>query len=186
MARRAVVVVATFGLLAAIAAPVSARNINADNLYAVHKLWSDVPGLAAGTDPSLVNGWGIVASPTSPWWVSNNGTSTSTLYNGTTGAKLGLTVTVPGAPTGIVFNGSATDFKVRVGAADPAASRFIFATDDGQIAGWNGQGTAAINAATTPDATYLGSRSAARMARTTCTRPTSPPVASMSSTGRSR
>ncbi|HEY3163602.1 MAG TPA: TIGR03118 family protein [Candidatus Limnocylindrales bacterium] len=156
MARRAFVVVATLGLLAAIAAPASARNVNADNLYGVHYLWSDVPGLAAGTDSSLVNGWGIVASPTSPWWVSNNGTSTSTLYNGATGAKLGLTVTVPGAPTGIVWNGSAADFKVQVGTADPAASRFIFATDDGQIAGWNGQGTAAISAATTPDAVDLG------------------------------
>jgi uncharacterized protein (TIGR03118 family) len=157
MARRALVVVATLGLLAAIAVPAAvARNINADNLYGVHRLWSDQAGVAAGTDANLVNGWGIVASPTSPWWVSNNGTSTSTLYNGTTGAKLGLTVTVPGAPTGIVFNGSAADFKVSVGSAAPAASRFIFATDDGQIAGWNGQGTAAISAATTPDAIYLG------------------------------
>jgi uncharacterized protein (TIGR03118 family) len=155
MARRALALVASIGILAALAVPAAARNINADNLYAVHPLWSDVAGRAAGTDSSLVNGWGIVASPTSPWWVSNNGTSTSTLYNGTTGLKLGLTVTVPGAPTGIVFNGT-TDFKVQVGAAAPAASRFIFATDDGQIAGWNGQGTAAISAATTPDAIYLG------------------------------
>ena len=156
MARRAFVAVAALGLLAVTAVPATARNVNADNLYGVHNLWSDVPGLAAGTDPNLVNGWGIVASSTSPWWVSNNGTSTSTLYNGTTGAKLGLTVTVPGAPTGVVFNGSSADFKVKVGTADPAASRFIFATDDGQIAGWNGQGTVAINAATTPDAVYLG------------------------------
>jgi uncharacterized protein (TIGR03118 family) len=143
-------------LLAAFAVPVAARNINAENHYAVHRLFADVQGAANATDPDLVNGWGIVASPTSPWWVSDNGTSKSTLYNGTTGAKIGLTVTVPGAPTGIVFNGSTTDFKVKVGTADPAASRFIFATNDGQIAGWNGQGTAAINAATTPDAIYLG------------------------------
>jgi uncharacterized protein (TIGR03118 family) len=146
---------ASIGLLLAIAVPATARNINAENSYHVHHLWSDVAGAAAGQDPDLVNGWGIVASGTSPWWVSDNGTSKSTLYNGTSGAKLGLTVTVPGAPTGVVFNGSA-DFKVKVGAADPAAARFIFATDDGQIAGWNGQGTAAINAVTTPDAIYLG------------------------------
>jgi uncharacterized protein (TIGR03118 family) len=156
MARRALALTASIGLLLTLTLPATARNINAENLYSVHNLWSDVQGAAAGQDPDLVNGWGIVASPTSPWWVSDNGTSKSTLYNGTTGAKVGLTVTVPGAPTGIVFNGSATDFKVKVGAADPAAARFIFATDDGQIAGWNGQGTAAINAVTTPDAVYLG------------------------------
>jgi uncharacterized protein (TIGR03118 family) len=156
MRRRALALTASLGLLLAIAVPATARNINADNLYSVHHLWSDVQGAADGQDTDLVNGWGIVASPTSPWWVSDNGTSKSTLYNGTTGAKLGLTVTVPGAPTGIVWNGSTTDFKVKVGAADPAFARFIFATDDGQIAGWNGQGTAAISAATTPDSIYLG------------------------------
>jgi len=156
MARRVLALTASIGLVLVIAVPATARNINAENSYHVHRLWSDVAGAAAGQDPDLVNGWGIVASPTSPWWVSDNGTSKSTLYNGTTGAKLGLTVTVPGAPTGTVFNGAAGDFKVQVGAAAPAAARFIFATDDGQIAGWNGQGTAAINAVTTPGAIYLG------------------------------
>ena len=156
MARRVLALTASIGLLLAIAVPATARNINAENQYHVHNLWSDVVGAAAGHDPDLVNGWGIVASGTSPWWVSDSGTSKSTLYNGTTGAKLGLTVTVPGEPTGIVFNGASGDFKVAVGTAVPAAARFIFATTDGQIAGWNGQGTAAISALTTPDAIYLG------------------------------
>ncbi len=111
MARRALALAASLGLLLAAALPVTARDINADNLYTVHKLQSDVPGAAAATDPDLVNGWGIVASSTSPWWVSDNGTHKSTLYNGNTGAKLGLVVTVPGAPTGVVFNGT-PDFKV--------------------------------------------------------------------------
>ncbi|HLO35273.1 MAG TPA: TIGR03118 family protein [Candidatus Deferrimicrobium sp.] len=155
MARRALALVASLGLLAALAVPVTARNVNADNLYQVHRLWSDVKDAAAGQDTDLVNGWGIAASPTSPWWVSDNGTSKSTLYNGVTGAKLGLTVTVPGAPTGIVFNGVASDFKVDAGTG-LVNSRFIFATDDGQIAGWNGVGTAAIHAAGTPGAIYLG------------------------------
>jgi uncharacterized protein (TIGR03118 family) len=157
MSRRVLALIASLGLLLAIALPATARNINANNLYSVHKLFSDVAGAAAAQDTDLVNGWGIVASATSPWWVSDNGTSKSTLYNeATTSAKVGLTVTVPGAPTGTVFNGSSADFKVQVGTAAPAAARFIFATDDGQIAGWNGQGTAAINAVTTPDAIYLG------------------------------
>ena len=42
---------------------------------------------------------------------SNNGTTTSTLYNGS-GGKQALTVAVPGGPTGTVFNGVATDFVV--------------------------------------------------------------------------
>ncbi|HYV31653.1 MAG TPA: hypothetical protein VEO53_11185, partial [Candidatus Binatia bacterium] len=58
-------------------------------------------------DPALVNAWGLAASGSSPWWVADNGTGLSTLYNGNTGAKVALTVTVPGAPTGIVFNGGA-------------------------------------------------------------------------------
>src|SRR5207249_3184658 len=101
-------------------------------------------GIMTGTDAAVQGAGrrlmgGIAASPTSPWWVSDNGTSKSTLYDGTTSAKVPLTVTVPGPPTGVVFNGSAADFKVQVGAADPVAARFIFATVDGQIAGWNGQ-----------------------------------------------
>ena len=154
MARRAIALAASVGLLLGIALPAAARDINADNLYTVNNLRSDVPGAAAVLDPDLVNGWGIVASATSPWWVSDNGTSRSTLYNGNTNAKLGLVVSVPGAPTGIVFNGS-NDFKVDAGTGLLAA-RFIFATDDGQIAGWNGVGTNAISAATTADAVYLG------------------------------
>ena len=154
MAKRALALAASLGLLVAAALPVTARNINAENLYGVHNLFSDVPGAAAVTDPDLVNGWGLTASATSPWWVADNGTSKSTLYNGNTGVKRGLVVTVPGAPTGTVFNGT-TDFKVDAGTGLVNA-RFIFATDDGQIAGWNGVGTAAINAATTPDAVYLG------------------------------
>jgi uncharacterized protein (TIGR03118 family) len=156
MAKRVLAALASIGLLVALAAPVTARNINSINAYTVHNLQSDVPGAAAQTDPDLVNGWGIAASATSPWWVSAEGTEKSTLYNGNTGAKLGLVVTVPGGPTGIVFNASnATDFKVDAGTG-PIGSRFIFATEDGQIAGWNGVGTLAINGVTTPEAIYLG------------------------------
>jgi len=81
--------------------------------YLQTNLVSDVPGRAAVTDPDLVNPWGLVASPTSPWWVANNGTGTSTLYTGA-GVKVPLTVTIPtavggtppSAPTGVVFNGN--------------------------------------------------------------------------------
>ena len=57
--------------------------------YAVQALVSDQPGVAPTTDPNLVNGWGISAGPTTPWWVSNEGTDTSTLYDaaGTRGGE---------------------------------------------------------------------------------------------------
>jgi uncharacterized protein (TIGR03118 family) len=102
-----------------------------------------VPGLAAITDPDLVNAWGLSSSSASPIWVANNGTGTSTLYNGA-GQKQGLTVTVPtpdggqGTPTGTVFNTSTStsDFVVSdSGKSGP--SRFLFATEDGTILGWN-------------------------------------------------
>jgi uncharacterized protein (TIGR03118 family) len=137
-----------------VALPAAAQNPNSQNLYSVHKLQSDVPGEAAMTDPDLVNGWGISHGPTTPWWVSDEGTDKSTLYNGNTGAKLGLVVTVAGGPTGQVFNGSA-DFKVNAGTG-LLPSFFIFATESGKIYGWNGVGTTAIEAAATPDAVYLG------------------------------
>src|SRR4029434_1592065 len=157
MARRALAVAASLGLLLGVALPATAGNPNAENLYSVHKLQSDVPGEAAMTDPDLVNGWGISHSPTSPWWVSDEGTDKSTLYNGNTGAKLGLVVTVEGGPTGQVFNSGSPDFKVDAGGGTGLLpSVFIFATASGEIYGWNGVGTTAIEAAATPDAIYLG------------------------------
>jgi len=103
--------------------------------YVQHNIASDLPGLADFLDPDLVNGWGLVASATSPWWIADNGTDLSTLYNGNTGAKLGLRVHVVGAPTGVVFNGGAGFVVVRGAKSGPA--RFIFATESGTIAGWN-------------------------------------------------
>ena len=73
--------------------------------------------------------------PTTPWWTSNNGTNTSTLYSGA-GTKAALTVAVPGGPTGTVFNGSAADFVVSQNGKS-AAARFLFATEAGTILGWS-------------------------------------------------
>ena len=98
-----------FAVLAVAAAALLAGTAGAgvqDDRYAVNNLVADSAGSAAAADGSLVNGWGLVAGPTTPWWTSNNGSNTSTLYNGA-GAKQALTVTVAGAPTGSVFNGVA-------------------------------------------------------------------------------
>ena len=108
----------------------------AAQFYTQHNLVSDDPAVPADRfDPHLVNAWGLVSSATSPWWSANNGTATSTLYDGN-GVPRALVVTIPGAPTGTVFNGNAAAFIVSSGAAAGPA-RFIFATEDGAIVGWN-------------------------------------------------
>jgi uncharacterized protein (TIGR03118 family) len=98
-------------------------------------LVSDGAHPADHVDANLVNAWGLVAGPATPWWVADNGTDKSTLYRGD-GTAVPLVVTVEGGPTGIVFNGDATAFVVRQGAAAGAAP-FIFASEDGKIRGWN-------------------------------------------------
>src|SRR6184192_1531234 len=106
--------------------------------YTVTNLVSDGTIPALHTDAHLVNAWGLTALPTSPWWVANNGTDTSTLYNGNGVAQFGTTplvVSVPGAPTGAVANPT-SDFVVSAGGASGPAL-FLFATEEGQIRGWN-------------------------------------------------
>ncbi len=128
--------------------------------YQQTNLVSDEPGLAATTDAHLVNPWGLTRSATSFWWSANNGSGTSTLYNGS-GTPQSLVVTIPpapgsneaGVPTGAVFNGS-TGFQLT--ANNPA--RFLFATEDGTISGWNPavDPTNAVIKAFDPEAVYKG------------------------------
>src|ERR1700742_325529 len=49
--------------------------------YTVTPLIADQAGAAPTVDPNLVNGWGITEGPTTPWWVANQGTNTSSLYS---------------------------------------------------------------------------------------------------------
>jgi uncharacterized protein (TIGR03118 family) len=104
------------------------------NNYRVTILVSNQPGKAPPvTDSKLVNGWGIATRGASPWWVSANGTDTSTIYSGT-GLKAILEVTVPGAPTGIVgYTGS--QFLLING----RSAMFMWATESGSVLGWNNQ-----------------------------------------------
>src|SRR5258708_33285702 len=70
--------------------------------YTEVNLTSNLPGLAANTDPNLRNPWGVSFSPTSPFWVSDQATNLATLYTGT-GAPQGLVVSTPpttGVPLG--------------------------------------------------------------------------------------
>ncbi len=122
----------------------------------VHKLVSDQPGMARLTDPDLVNAWGLALTPTSPLWVSDNGTDASTLYTdtGPAVAKVPLTVSVPAAaPTGAVFND--TSAFVVPGTDNPAL--FLFATETGRIAAWNqATGSVARTVARVGDAVFKG------------------------------
>jgi uncharacterized protein (TIGR03118 family) len=109
---------------------------------------------AAFTDPHLVNPWGIALTPTgSPFWVADNATGVSSLYDGS-GNPQPLVVTMsPGfvPVTGAVFNGTA-DFKVD--STHPAL--FIFAAEDGSIHGWNPvNGTLAVNTVTASPASVF-------------------------------
>lgn len=100
------------------------------------------------TDPDLINPWGISFSGTSPFWVSDNGTGKSTLYN-SAGVKQGLVVTMPGADpiTGQVFNGTGS-FN---------GDTFLFASLAGNIDGWRGGlGTNAEQLSHVPGAAYTG------------------------------
>jgi uncharacterized protein (TIGR03118 family) len=104
------------------------------NSYRVADLISDQPGVARHLDPNLVNAWGLVAGPSTPWWVADNGTNVSTLNDGH-GNAIPLVVKVAGAPTGTVFNGG-SDFVVHhQGFSGPSV--FMFATESGTIRGWN-------------------------------------------------
>jgi uncharacterized protein (TIGR03118 family) len=122
-----------------------------------------VPNQTPIPDANLQNPWGLVASPTSPWWVSNNAGGTSTLYDAT-----GLTLSppsvppvaivpingngivtipsapsqngIPGSPSGIMFNGNPADFHLPNG----NRARFIFVTEDGTVQGWAGGPSATI------------------------------------------
>lgn len=104
-------------------------------------LVSDVAGLAQVTDANLINPWGLTAGPGGPFWVANDVTGTSTLYNGQ-GQPQSLIVNIPGStavngrPTGDVFNTSGKGFTVSEGSAS-GSSIFLFDTLDGTISGWN-------------------------------------------------
>lgn len=116
--------------------------------YTVTNLVADIGGLQSGagtpasrTDKNLVNPWGLVFAPTAPVWVANNGTQTSTLYDGDGMVQKGPFVIPASAngdpdPSGIVFNSTNTDFVVSK-AGKSGGSIFIFDGEGGAISGWS-------------------------------------------------
>lgn len=129
---------------AGILAGVLVTSLAAQDNYLVHNLVADLPGIADHTDSNLVNPWGNGFSSGSPFWIGNNGTGTSTLYN-TAGVANALVVTIPapasaganamGAVSGVLFNSASSSFTVP---STGKAASFMFCTEDGTIIGWNG------------------------------------------------
>lgn len=123
-----------------------AQNYVQTNLVSDIAQPANANGTAVTVDPNLVNAWGLARSASSPWWVNNGGTGTSTLYTGA-GGTVPLVVTIPNAqgatgpsvPTGMIFNGTA-DFDLAPN--NPAA--FIFATKNGTIAAWGPPATPVV------------------------------------------
>lgn len=105
--------------------------------YQLRNLSSNQVRQANNADPLNANAWGLTRAATSPWWVADQGSGWSTLYN-KTGVRQGLVVSIPpskngfvGQPTGVVFNGS-SEFKV-----NGSSAIFIFDTLDGTISAWS-------------------------------------------------
>jgi uncharacterized protein (TIGR03118 family) len=118
-------------------------------------LVSDVPGLAPVTDPNLKNPWGVSFSATSPIWVSNAASNTTTLYNSSN--QLALTVAISGGPTGQINVPNtlpSTDFPVN-GTSNATRASFVFDTLAGNIDAWNGGSAATLQASHT-GAAYTG------------------------------
>src|SRR5258708_15555708 len=135
-----------FGLLIALAIPSGLWAQQAG--YSQTNLVSNTAGVAATTDSQLLNPWGITFIPGSDFWIADNNSGTSTLYDNQGKKNTGLVVTIPGAthnpngncspgcPTGTVANGNG----VYVG-----GGQFIFDTEDGLIVNWTGaSNTAAV------------------------------------------
>ena len=107
------------------------------NSYAQTNLTANVAGVANHTDAQLSNPWGISFIPGDVFWIANNNGGTSTTYDAA-GVKQTITAGIPvagtnpcptGCPTGTVANTNPTDF---------GGATFIFDTEDGIIASWNG------------------------------------------------
>jgi uncharacterized protein (TIGR03118 family) len=133
-----------FGLLMTLAVP--SGLLAQQTGYFQTNLVSNTAGVANTTDTQLLNPWGISILPGQDFWIANNNSGTSTLYDAQ-GNKNALVVTIPGAtrnpngncspgcPTGNVSNGNGGYF---------GGGSFIFDTEDGIIANWTGASSAVV------------------------------------------
>src|SRR5450631_973518 len=129
--RRVLTLAACCGLVLMLAGAAVAQS------YSLTYLDSNLTGKAKHVDPLLKNAWGLAYAPGGAFWISDEASGWSTLYDGS-GNLQSLKVVIPpssgtgaGTPTGMVYNGS-TEFKI-----DTWTSVFLFATLDGTISGWS-------------------------------------------------
>jgi uncharacterized protein (TIGR03118 family) len=117
-----------------------------DSTFTQTNLVSDGSVPALHIDKNLINPWGVSFPPGGPFWISDNGTGVTTVYDGagnpiTVAGHTAITIATPpgqmtpAAPTGQVFN-SFGGFDISQG-GKTASATFIFATEDGTISGWN-------------------------------------------------
>lgn len=163
MRRRAGWIGAAGAVLAAAAVglyPLPAGAHGGGSTYQQVNLVSDQPGVAALTDPDLVNPWGMSHGPNTPVWASDNGADKTTLYRtdtpGSPVTKQALVVSIPdGAPTGQAFNDTSA-FPVP-GTGNGTKALFLFAGEHGDLFAWNmSAGTTAVNVGHTDGAVYKG------------------------------
>jgi uncharacterized protein (TIGR03118 family) len=144
MRARAMILIASMAAVAALSGLAScggSDNGPTATRFKSTMLVSDGAVAAAHTDPNLKNAWGVAFNPKGFVWVANNGTQTATLYDGN-GVVQSLVVAIPAtasgpaSPTGIVFNGSTTDFMVSQ-AGKTGAAAFIFVGEGGSVTAWS-------------------------------------------------
>ena len=112
--------------------------------FVVTNLASDVKGVAAHTDPDLMNPWAISQVSDGQFRIAANNAGNSPVLTAH-GNEVGKAIIIPapsdsplgsaGTPTGMVAN-TTSDFKISHGGTSAAAT-FIFSTEDGTIVGWN-------------------------------------------------
>jgi uncharacterized protein (TIGR03118 family) len=115
--------------------------------YSQTNLVSNVTGVATTTDPQLLNPWGISVIPGQDFWIADNNSGVSTLYDQNGNKDTGLIVTIPGAssnPNGNCSPGCPTGTVANVSGSDFSGGSFIFDTEDGLVVFWNGSSNTAI------------------------------------------
>ncbi|MBV9610240.1 MAG: TIGR03118 family protein [Acidobacteria bacterium] len=126
-----------------------AKPAMAANSFQQTNLVSDLPNNAKTTDTQLKNPWGVAFLNGGPFWISDNNSGFSSVYDAQGNFQFSVVVAAPpganspSTPTGMVANSNSGEFMVTTNGSTHA-SLFIFDTEDGTISGWNGAGNSTL------------------------------------------